>query len=205
MKWGAWALALMVASSGAVWAEEQDAASQAAAQAAAQTAAQAGGAAQAAAQTAAQAGDAAQAETLAAANATQGVNDDLALSTGPELPCPSFWSVQPNPSVENSLSYVHDSGDIAVSVTYIADQSGSEVSAETFARVAAEQMNCTMPIHSNLIGHAWSFICDDGELEAIVYGDEGDLVLLSIAGRNEKTETYLDGFISFLSYQASRR
>ena len=142
---------------------------------------------------------------MAAANATQGVNDDLALSTGPELPCPSFWSVQPNPSVENSLSYVHDSGDIAVSVTYIADQSGSEVSAETFARVAAEQMNCTMPIHSNLIGHAWSFICDDGELEAIVYGDEGDLVLLSIAGRNEKTETYLDGFISFLSYQASRR
>lgn len=192
MKWGAWALALMVASSSAVWAEEQDAAPQGAAPA------------ESTAQTA-QAAQAAQAEAIAAANATQGVNDDLALSTGPELPCPSFWSVQPNPSVENSLSYVHDSGDIAVSVTYIADQSGSEVSAETFARVAAEQMNCTMPLRSNLIGHAWSFICDDGELEAIVYGDEGDLVLLSIAGRNEKTETYLDGFISFLSYQAGRR
>lgn len=143
--------------------------------------------------------------TTAAINAAPGVNDDLALSTGPELPCPSFWSVQPNPSVENSLSYVHDSGDIAVSVTYIADQSGSEVSSETFARVAAEQMNCTLPIRSNLIGHAWSFTCDDGTIEAIVYGDEGDLVLLSIAGRNEKTESYLDGFISFLSYQASRR
>ena len=187
MKWGAWALALMVASSSAAWAEEQGAG----------TAAPAAGSAQPE--------SAAQSEALAAANATQGVNDDLALSTGPEIPCPSFWSVQPNPSVENSLSYVHDSGDIAVSVTYIADQSGSEVSAESFARVAAEQMNCTMPIHSNLIGHAWAFTCDDGALEAIVYGEEGDLVLLSIAGRNEKTETYLDGFISFLSYQASRR
>ena len=143
----------------------------------------------------------------AATGAAQGADNsaELDLTPVPELPCPSFWSVQPNPSVENSLSYVHDSGDLAVSVTYIADQSGSEVSSETFARVAAEQMNCSLPIHSNLIGHAWSFTCDDGEIEAIVYGDDGDLVLLSIAGRNEKTENYLDGFISFLTYQASRR
>lgn len=147
---------------------------------------------------------AAYAVSSAAPAATQG-NNEFVLRSTPGLPCPSFWTVQPNPSVENSLSYVHDSGEIAVSVTYIADQSGSEVSSETFARVAAEQMNCTLPIRSNLIGHAWSFTCDDGALEAIVYGDEGDLVLLSISGRNEKTESYLDGFISFLTYQASRR
>lgn len=120
-----------------------------------------------------------------------------------EIPCPSFWQVRPNPSVENSLSYVHDSGKLAVSVTYISDQSGSEVSAETFSRVAAEQMNCTLPVQSNLLAHAWAFNCDDG-LEALVYGEPGNLVLLSISGRNEETENYLDGFISFLSYQARR-
>ena len=64
------------------------------------------------------------------------------------IPCPPFWSVQPNPSMDNSLSYVHESGSIAVSVTYIADKSGSQVSAETFSRVAAEQMNCTLPVRS---------------------------------------------------------
>lgn len=120
-----------------------------------------------------------------------------------EIPCPSFWQVRPNPSVENSLSYVHDSGKLAVSVTYISDQSGSEVSAETFSRVAAEQMNCTLPVKSNLLNHAWAFNCDDG-LEALVYGEPGNLVLLSISGRNEETENYLDGFISFLSYQSRR-
>ena len=83
-----------------------------------------------------------------------------------EIPCPSFWQVRPNPSVENSLSYVHDSGKLAISVTYISDQSGSEVSAETFSRVAAEQMNCTLPVKSNLLNHAWAFNCDDG-LEAV--------------------------------------
>lgn len=120
-----------------------------------------------------------------------------------EIPCPSFWQVRPNPSVENSLSYVHDSGKLAISVTYISDQSGSEVSAETFSRVAAEQMNCTLPVKSNLLNHAWAFNCDDG-LEALVYGEPGNLVLLSISGRNEETENYLDGFISFLSYQSRR-
>lgn len=120
------------------------------------------------------------------------------------IPCPSFWSVEPNPSVENSLSYVHDSGEIAVNVTYIAAQSGSQVSAETFSRVASEQMDCTLPVKSNLLANAWAFDCAN-EIEALVYGDPGNLVLLSISGRNSETESYLDGFIKFLSYQASRR
>lgn len=120
------------------------------------------------------------------------------------IPCPPFWSVEPNPSVENSLSYVHDSGKIAVSVTYIADKTGSQVGAETFSRVAAEQMNCSLPVRSNLLVHAWSFDCEN-DIEALVYGDPGNLVLLSISGRNEDTENYLESFIKFLSYQAGSR
>lgn len=124
--------------------------------------------------------------------------------TTQNIPCPSFWQVRPNPSVENSLSYVHDSGKMAISVTYISEQTGSEITSETFARVAAEQMNCTLPIASNLLEQAWSFSCEDG-IEALIYGEPRNLVLLSISGRNEETETYLDKFISFLSYQASQR
>ena len=120
------------------------------------------------------------------------------------IPCPSFWSVQPNPSVENSLSYVHESGNIAISVTYIANRSG-EVSAETFARVAAEQMNCTLPVKSNLLARAWAFDCASDGIEAQVYGEPGNLVLLSISGRSDATESYLNNFISFLNYQASIR
>lgn len=120
------------------------------------------------------------------------------------IPCPSFWTVQPNPSVENSLSYVHESGKIAVSVTYIAQKSGSLVSPNTFARVAAEQMNCTLPVKSNLLANGWAFNCDNN-IEALVYGDTGDIVLLSISGRSDETENYLDNFITFLEYQARRR
>lgn len=120
------------------------------------------------------------------------------------IPCPSFWSVEPNPSVENSLSYVHDSGDIAINVTYIAGQSGTQVSAETFSRVAAEQMNCSLPVKSNILANAWAFDCEN-DIEALVYGEPGNLVLLSISGRNSETESYLDSFMKFLSYQASRK
>lgn len=120
------------------------------------------------------------------------------------IPCPSFWSVEPNPSVENSLSYVHDSGKIAVSVTYIAAKTGSQVGAETFSRVAAEQMNCSLPVRSNLLAQAWSFDCEN-DIQAIVYGEPGNLVLLSISGRNEETENYLESFIKFLSFQAGNR
>ncbi len=121
-----------------------------------------------------------------------------------EIPCPPFWTVQPNPSMDNSLSYVHDSGDIAVSVTYIADKSGTQVGPETFSRVAAEQMNCTLPVKSNILNKAWAFNCDDG-IEALVYGETGNLVLLSISGRNDETENYFESFITFLSYQSSIR
>lgn len=120
------------------------------------------------------------------------------------IPCPSFWTVEPNPSVENSLSYLHDSGKIAVNVTYIAGQSGTQISAETFSRVAAEQMNCSLPVKSNLLANAWAFDCENN-IEALVYGEPGNLVLLSIAGRSSDTESYLDSFMKFLSYQASRR
>lgn len=127
------------------------------------------------------------------------VNQDAA-----NVPCPPFWMVQLNPSVENSLSYVHESGKLAVSVTYVADQTGAEVGSESFSRVAAEQMNCTLPVKSNILKNAWSFNCEDG-IEALVYGDPGNLVLLSISGRNEDTESYFESFISFLSYQAKAR
>lgn len=120
------------------------------------------------------------------------------------IPAPSYWSVEPNPSVENSLSYVHESEKIAVNVTYIAGQSGTQVSAETFSRVVAEQMNCSLPVKSNLLANAWAFDCDN-DIEALVYGEPGNLVLLSISGRNAETESYLEGFMQFLSYQASRR
>lgn len=146
----------------------------------------------------------AEAEAKTTTAPTQITDTGIALNAGEtiqDIPCPSSWQVRPNPSVENSLSYVHDSGKMAISVTYISEQTGSEISSETFARVAAEQMNCTLPIASNLLEHAWSFSCEDG-IEALIYGEPRNLVLLSISGRNEETETYLDKFISFLSYQA---
>ena len=119
------------------------------------------------------------------------------------IPCPAFWTVQPNPSVENSLSYVHESGDLAISVTYISDKSGETVTPAAFSRVAAEQMSCTMPVKSNLLKNAWAFNCDNN-IEALVYGETGKLVLLGISGRNEETESLLDNFISFLDYQSLR-
>ncbi|WP_277296948.1 hypothetical protein [Succinatimonas hippei] len=119
------------------------------------------------------------------------------------LPCPSFWSVQPNPSVENSLSYIHDNGDIAVTVTYVAGSAGN-VGAQAYSRVAAEQLKCDMPVRSNLIEDAWSFYCSDIGVEGVVYGDAGDLVLLSISGRNDKTEPALEYFVRFLADQAKR-
>ena len=60
------------------------------------------------------------------------------------LPCPKGWRVEANPSVENSLSYLHEGGDLAVNISYVADTSGQNVLPEAYARVAAEQMNCQM-------------------------------------------------------------
>ncbi len=125
-------------------------------------------------------------------------------AAGPELPYPSGWSVENNPSVENSLSYLHESGEIAVNVTYIAGSAGQNISPEAYARVAAEQLNCDLPVRSNLIEQAWSFECEQSGVEAIVYGQEGNLVLLSISGRNNETEEQLENFIRFLAYQSRR-
>ncbi len=120
------------------------------------------------------------------------------------IPCPHGWKVESNPSVENSLSYMHESGKLAVNISYIAKSAGQNVMPEAYARVAAQQMNCEVPVISNLIDHAWSFYCPADEIEAIVYGTEGNLVLLAISGRNPETEDYLHDFIRFLIYQAHR-
>ena len=121
------------------------------------------------------------------------------------LPCPKGWRVEANPSVENSLSYLHEGGDLAVNISYVADTSGQNVLPEAYARVAAEQMNCQMPVASNLISKAWSFYCDNEDIEAIVYGSEGNLVLLAISGRTPATEPHLMDFVRFLASEANRR
>ena len=72
-------------------------------------------------------------------------------------------------------------------------------------RVAAEQMGCSIPVQSNIIERAWSFTCNDFKIEGVVYGGEGDLVLLGISGRNEKTEPQLLNFVRFLAYQAGAK
>lgn len=141
---------------------------------------------------------------IASSNSTPAVPLTQDEAANHNIPCPSFWSVQANPSVENSLSYVHDSGKIAISVTYIASLSGNNVTPNTFARVSAEQMNCTLPVKSNVLSNAWAFTCDN-DIEALVYGEAGDLVLLSISGRSDETESDFDSFISFLEYQSRRR
>ncbi len=121
-----------------------------------------------------------------------------------QIPCPQGWTVENNPSVENSLSYLHEGGDLAVNITYIADSAGQVVEPEAYARVASEQLSCSLPVRSNLIDKAWSFSCDQQGVEAIVYGQQGNLVLLSISGRNDETETFLEDFVRFLSYQSRR-
>ena len=121
-----------------------------------------------------------------------------------QIPCPQGWSVENNPSVENSLSYLHEGGDLAVNITYVAATVGANVEPEAYARVAAEQLSCNMPVRSNLIENAWSFTCDPQGVEAIVYGQQGNLVLLSISGRSTETESYLEDFVRFLAYQARR-
>ncbi len=118
------------------------------------------------------------------------------------VPCPNGWSVRSNPSVDNSLSFLENEGKLAVSVTYIKQDAAGAVEAEAYARVAAEQLKCSIPVKSNLIEGGWSFQCADFKVEALVYGGLPDLVLLAISGRNESTESKLDEFIDFLADQA---
>lgn len=120
------------------------------------------------------------------------------------LPCPFGWSVQPNPSVDNSLSYVDADGKLSVSVTDLSKTIVPNTTAEAYSRVAAEQMNCKLPAHSNLIEGGWSFECEKEKIEAIVYGDAGELALLAISGRNADTEAKLEDFIKFLALEARK-
>ena len=129
---------------------------------------------------------------------------EVSPETAEQIPCPQGWSVENNPSVENSLSYLHEGGDLAVNITYFASSAGQSVEPEAYARVAAEQLSCSMPVRSNLIENAWSFTCEPQKVEAIVYGQQGNLVLLSISGRDTETEGYLEDFVRFLAYQSRR-
>lgn len=121
-----------------------------------------------------------------------------------DLPCPPNWRVEPNASVENSLSYVHNSNELAVSVSYLANRLGNNVSAQNYARVASQKMICDVPVMSNLIQNAWSFTCDKLGIEAIIYGPTGNLVMLAISGRSEANEAELENFIRFLAHEARR-
>lgn len=121
------------------------------------------------------------------------------------LPCPNGWTVQANPSVDDSLSYLTDDGKLAVSVSLIKQEKGVSLDSERYARVAAEQMGCSIPVLSNLIEDAWSFTCDDFKIEGVVYGGDRDLVLLGISGRNAETEHQLSNFVRFLAYQSGAK
>ncbi len=121
------------------------------------------------------------------------------------IPCPFGWSVEPNPSLDNSLNYVTADGALAVSVTSLSKSAGSYATAEAYARVASEQMQCQIPTNSNIVEKGWSFLCPKEGIEAIVYGDENELVMLAISGRNPNTEARLENFIRFLAYEAKNR
>ncbi|MBO6253176.1 MAG: hypothetical protein J6O49_05925 [Bacteroidaceae bacterium] len=124
--------------------------------------------------------------------------------SAPRLPCPNGFTVIPNPSVENSLSYLDESGKLAVSVTYIKQKFASAIDPENYARVMAQQMKCSIPVRSNLIADGWASQCEDAKLETVVYGGDKGLVLLAISGRNQDTEKKLEEFIDFLAYEAKK-
>ena len=85
------------------------------------------------------------------------------------IPCPFGWSVEPNPSLDNSLNYVTADGALAVSVTSLSKSAGFYATAEAYARVASEQMQCQIPTNSNIVEKGWSFMCPKEGIEAIVY------------------------------------
>ncbi|SFS34401.1 hypothetical protein SAMN02910357_00232 [Succinivibrio dextrinosolvens] len=117
-------------------------------------------------------------------------------------PCPFGWTVKPNPSVDNSLSYLSSDSKLAISVTSLEKTRGVDSTAEAYARVAALQMNCALPVRSNLIEGAWSFECSDENVETIIYGEPGSLAMLVISGRNPDTEASVEEFIKFLDSQS---
>ena len=120
-------------------------------------------------------------------------------------PCPFGWSVEPNPSVDNSLTYTDADESLSISVTSINEGPGALTSPEVYAKVAADQMQCQMPNLSNLIENAYSFECPKEGIEAIVYGGDGEMVLLAISGRNADTEPKVEEFVRFLANEAKNR
>lgn len=120
-------------------------------------------------------------------------------------PCPFGWSVIPNPSVDNSLTYENANSSLIISVTTLKQGAANDAGPEAYARVAAEQMNCKLPSNSNLIEDAFTFDCPFEGVEAIVYGEPGELVLLVISGRNKDTEAELENFVKFLAFEAQNR
>lgn len=120
-------------------------------------------------------------------------------------PCPFGWSVIPNPSVDNSLTYENANSALSISVTSLKSGITQNARADAFARVASEQMNCNLPGKSNLIEDGYTFECPADGVEAIVYGESGELVLLVISGRNKDTEADLENFVKFLAFEAKNR
>ena len=122
-----------------------------------------------------------------------------------QIPCPFGFSVEPNPSADNSLIYLSSDETLAISVTSIHPLKNQTIDSQSYAKVAASQMQCAMPTKSNLIDKAWSFDCADYGTEAIVYGQDNEIVLLTISGRNPKNEQQLEEFVRFLAYQAKSK
>ena len=48
-------------------------------------------------------------------------------------------------------------------------------------------------------------LCENEGIEAIVYGDDAELVLLAISGRDRANEEKLEQFIKFLDDEAKKQ
>ena len=121
------------------------------------------------------------------------------------IPCPFGFSVKLNPSVPNSLVYKDEGSKLAISVTAIKQLEDSPSSPEAYAKASAKQMACSVPVLSSLVADGYSFVCENDGIEAIVYGDDAELVLLAISGRDRANEEKLEQFIKFLDDEAKKQ
>ena len=121
------------------------------------------------------------------------------------IPCPFGFSVKLNPSVPNSLVYKDEGSKLAVSVTAIKQLTDSPSSPEAYAKASAKQLACSVPVLSSLVADGYSFVCENEGIEAIVYGDDAELVLLAISGRDRANEEKLEQFIKFLDDEAKKQ
>ena len=78
----------------------------------------------------------------------------------------------------------------------------SPSSPEAYAKASAKQLACSVPVLSSLVADGYSFVCENEGIEAIVYGDDAELVLLAISGRDRANEEKLEQFIKFLDDEA---